>query len=163
MPVFLQKFNDAIMASLKVTKFKGKEVPDLPSDILIKTHWPHFSRSELQCHCGCSKMLMDDGFMKKLEELRKAFGKPMRVSSAYRCATHNAKVSKTGRNGPHTTGQAVDILVSGEDAYELLYYAVGFGFGGLGVSQRGPHANRFIHLDRLESLSSRPRPRVWSY
>ena len=128
-----------------------------------KSPWPHFSHKELECHCGCSQMHMDPDFMLKIEELRHSFGKPMRVSSAYRCANHNERISKTGRNGPHTTGQAIDILVSGGDAYELLHYAIGYGFAGIGLRQSGPHANRFIHLDRLESLPSRPRPRVWSY
>ncbi len=127
------------------------------------TNWPHFSRKELECHCGCGQMGMDAGFMQKLVELRKTFGKPMRVSSAYRCSKHNERVSKTGLNGPHTTGQAIDIQVSGEDAFELLFFAIGFGFAGIGVNQRGLHAKRFIHLDRLESLPNRPRPRIWSY
>ena len=127
------------------------------------TPWKHFNRKELECHCGCKKMAMDENFMQKIEELRHGFGKPMRVSSAYRCPNHNERVSSTGRNGPHTTGQAIDIQVSGEDAFELLFFAVGFGFAGMGFKQKGPHANRFIHLDRLESISNRPRPRIWSY
>ena len=127
------------------------------------TPWPHFSHKELACHCGCGRMEMRDPFMRKLEELRTSFGKPMRITSAYRCPNHNERVSKTGRNGPHTTGQAIDIQVSGEDAFDLLFFAIGFGFAGIGINQRGPHANRFVHLDRLEGLIDRPRPRIWSY
>ena len=106
---------------------------------------------------------MDKKFMHRLEELRSAYGRPMVISSAYRCPDHNSRVSKTGRDGPHTTGQAIDILVSGQDAYELLFFAIGYGFAGLGINQSGPSSQRFVHLDRLESLSSRPRPSIWSY
>ncbi|MEO5330361.1 MAG: D-Ala-D-Ala carboxypeptidase family metallohydrolase, partial [Magnetococcus sp. THC-1_WYH] len=54
--------------------------------------------------------------MDRLENLRREFNRPMPVSSGYRCPMHNARVSKTGFSGPHTTGQAVDIVISGEDA-----------------------------------------------
>ena len=121
----------------------------------------HFSREELTCHCGCGRCEMDAVFMARLEALREAFGKPMKLSSAYRCPDYNAAVSTTGPNGPHTTGRAVDVLVSGEDAWRLVQLAYDMGFTGLGVCQRGPHETRFIHLDDLEDDVIRPR--IWSY
>jgi len=120
----------------------------------------HFSRAELQCHCGCGQCRMDTIFMTRLEQLRVAFGKPMRLSSAYRCPDYNERISKTGRTGPHTTGRAVDVLVSGEDAYRLVQLALEHGFTGIGISQKGAHENRFIHLDDMEGKT---RPWVWSY
>ena len=128
---------------------------------MLATSWKHFSREELACPC-CGQMAMDPGFMTKLVELRETYGKPMHVASAYRCPNREELVSGR-RDGPHTTGHAIDIYVNGEDAYELLYFAVGYGIPGVGVHQTGPHANRFIHLDRLESIPKRLRPRVWSY
>ena len=103
---------------------------------------------------------MDQAFLVRLEQLRRAFGKPMRLSSAYRCPNYNARISKTGRDGPHTTGRAVDVLISGEDAYRLVQLALEHGFTGIGIAQRGPHERRFIHLDDLEGPT---RPWVWSY
>lgn len=129
----------------------------------MQKNWPHFSNDELRCKCGCGMMLMHPDFMRRLESLRKTHNKPMLVSSAYRCPNHNNSVSHTGSQGPHTTGMAIDILISGEDAYELIHAAIGEGFAGIGVMQHGPHEKRFIHLDRLESTASGPRPRVWSY
>ncbi len=98
--------------------------------------------------------------MARLERLRQAFGKPMRLSSAYRCPDYNARVSHTGLTGPHTTGRAVDVLISGEEAYRLVQLALEYGFTGIGIAQRGPYERRFIHLDDLEGDL---RPRVWSY
>ena len=100
--------------------------------------------------------------MTKLVELRETYGKPMYVASAYRCPDREELVSGR-RVGPHPMGHAIDIRVSGADAYELLYFAVGYGFPGIGVHQSGPHENRFIHLDRLESIPERLRPKLWSY
>lgn len=103
---------------------------------------------------------MVDAFMDRLEDLRVAYGRPMSLSSAYRCAAHNAAVSSTGTDGPHTTGRAVDVLVSGPEAFKLIQLAVSRGFTGIGVKQKGD--GRFIHLDDLPD-GSHPRPRIWSY
>lgn len=105
---------------------------------------------------------MNPEFMDRLEDLRKSFGKPMVVSSGYRCAAHNHSVSHTGTAGPHTTGCAVDIRIGGAEAFELLRLATIQGFSGVGVSQAGDAGNRFLHLDILTAPRF-PRPRVWSY
>ena len=122
----------------------------------------HFLDHELGCKCGCKKLEMDVLFMEMLEELRECFSKPMQLSSAFRCAAHNVAVSSTGFFGPHTTGQAVDVLVSGEDALLLVGLALKTGFTGIGVKQRGSHRSRFIHLDNL-SAPDFLRPWIWSY
>ncbi|MEG3637667.1 D-Ala-D-Ala carboxypeptidase family metallohydrolase [Magnetococcus sp. PR-3] len=130
---------------------------------MSEQNWPHFSHDELQCRCGCGQALMDERFMALLEELRMAFGKPMPLTSAYRCPNHNAAVSSSGHDGPHTTGCAVDVQVAGHDAHALLTLATHHGFTGLGVKQRGTHQSRFIHLDTLNNAQGRPRPWIWSY
>lgn len=122
----------------------------------------HFSDKELTCKCGCGRMKMDPGFMNKVEDLRVAIGRALVPTSAYRCPEYNAKISRTGASGPHTTGKAIDIAICGEDAYKLVKLAMDFGFSGIGISQRGAHNGRFIHLDDL-SFPDYPRPRIWSY
>ena len=122
----------------------------------------HFSAKELQCKCGeCEFEGMDLAFMERMELIRTdpQWSKPIRVSSAYRCENHNSKVSSTGANGPHTTTRAMDCLVSGFDAVILMMIAVKHGITGVGVSQKGEHSSRFIHLDDLEEN----RPACWSY
>lgn len=119
----------------------------------------HFSDAELQCN-HCHEEEMDEEFLEVLEEIREACGFPLYVTSGYRCPTHNMNVSTTGAAGPHTTGQAVDIMISGENAFKLVSVALALGITGIGINQRGPYAKRFIHID---TLHNEHRPRVWSY
>lgn len=104
---------------------------------------------------------MDQQFMQRLDELRRTLGFPLFVNSGYRCPTHNQRVSSTGPNGPHVTGRAADLRVSGTQAFQLIHHAIDLGFNGIGVAQKGDHARRFIHLDDLEA--PHPRPWIWSY
>lgn len=120
----------------------------------------YFQRSEFRCkHCGADRM--QERFLLDLDELRHRYGKPLVVSSGYRCPEYNARVSSTGLHGPHTTGLAVDLSVARTDAYAVLRLALELGFTGIGVAQKGN--NRFIHLDSLLPATGRPRPTVWSY
>jgi len=119
--------------------------------------WQYFTMQELTCKCGCDDMKMDFEFMSTLVHMRRSLGIPFHVTSAYRCPEHNAKVSSTGLTGPHTTGKAIDIAISHQNAFRLVKLALESGMTGIGVSQKG--TNRFIHLDML----AEPRPRIWSY
>ena len=121
----------------------------------------NFSESELACSC-CGKNEMTQETVDALQALRESIGKPLRLSSAYRCPEHNSKVSSTGKSGPHTTGMAIDIACSGKDAWELLSFAMirSKVWKGIGVSQKGKHESRFIHLDTIEADN---RPWIWSY
>lgn len=124
------------------------------------SRYPNFTEAEFRCRCGCGRAGMDPAFMDALQDLRRLWGKPMVISSGYRCPEHNAAVSSTGPSGPHTTGKAADILVHGGMALSLLALATNGRFTGVGVHQRGPHAGRFIHLDTIEGPA---RPGIWSY
>ena len=127
---------------------------------MIETY-QYFTPEELECSCGlCVPRPMDHQFMLRIMALRIACGFPLPVSSAHRCPIHNNNVSSTGFNGPHTTAKAIDLEVSGEKTHILLGHAVPMGFTGIGISQKGPHGSRFIHLDDIVGHS---RPRVWSY
>jgi len=119
----------------------------------------YFTDAELDCsHCQESKM--DGYFMEMIEALREEMGFPFVVTSAYRCRQHPVEAPKK-LSGAHSTGQAMDIAVKGEDAYRLLSGALRANFTGVGVSQKG--SSRFIHLDNIQSSEGRPRPWVWSY
>jgi len=104
---------------------------------------------------------MDPAYLEKLDQLRGDYGKPIIISSGYRCPSHNAKVSSTGTTGPHTTGKASDLQVDRSDAYLLLGLAYARGFTGIGINQKG--SGRFIHLDTLREAPGQPRPTLWSY
>ena len=121
--------------------------------------YKYFSIDELKCqHCG--EHNMDESFMVKIEALRQDLDFPFVVTSAYRCKDHIIERKKKAP-GAHSTGHALDIAVSGDQAYRLLREALNVGMTGIGVNQKGP--NRFIHLDDLEWDKDRPRPWVWSY
>jgi uncharacterized protein YcbK (DUF882 family) len=124
--------------------------------------YPYFTNDELKCKCGCEEMGMEPDFMSYLVALREAYGKPMPLSSAYRCKEHPIERSKRTL-GPHTTGRAVDVLVFGKNAVRLLRMAQEMGFNGIGVSQKGSHNKRFLHLDMAPETPTRPRPWMWSY
>ena len=121
----------------------------------------NFSDEELRCSC-CGENLMDEEFLKRLQTVRNKFGRAMHLSSAYRCPVWNDQVSMTGRKGPHTTGRAVDVLLSGPDALRLVSLAVDCGMRGIGIKQTAPHEARFVHLDDLTGEAG-PRPWMWSY
>jgi len=118
--------------------------------------FPNFSENEFKCsHCG--KVDMQPQFMSMLQQLRNIYGKPMRITSGYRCPDHPIEAAKSAP-GAHSTGQACDVAVQGTDAYMLLKSAFALGFTGIGAQQKG--GGRFIHLDTLKEP---PRPNVWSY
>jgi uncharacterized protein YcbK (DUF882 family) len=114
----------------------------------------NFSENEFRCKCGCGKALMQQGFMEKLQELRTAYGKPMVISSGYRCPKHPVEAKKSAP-GTHSEGLACDVAVLGADAHQLLKLAMAMGFTGIGVNQKG--AGRFLHLDTRQGAM------VWSY
>jgi zinc D-Ala-D-Ala carboxypeptidase len=125
--------------------------------------YPNFSEDEFRCkgnNCCGHAADMDPDFIYTLQSLRNAYGKAIIITSGYRCPDHNAAVSDSGRSGPHTTGKAADILVSGRDAYDLLKLAVLHPFTGYGIHQKGVHTGRFIHLD---TLTGNHRPMLFSY
>lgn len=112
------------------------------------------------CHCGCGG-LPEHELMLFLEDIRERLGFPLKISSGYRCPAYNARVSRTGLTGPHTTGLAVDIKVWGNKALSLLGVATLDGASGIGVSQKGDESSRFIHVDIIEDEDTRPA--LWSY
>lgn len=125
----------------------------------------YFKKDEFTCKCGCGRNEMKWSFMLELDNLRHFAGIPFVISSGYRCPEHNSKTSSTGKTGPHTTGQAADILVFGHNAQKLLSQIHRVGITGIGLSQssKTPHKDRFIHVDNLSNEGGHPRPWVWTY
>ena len=121
----------------------------------------NFAKGELMCrHCG--KMEIPQRYCDMLQALRDALGKPLIITSGYRCPEYNKMVSGTGVNGPHTKG-AFDILAAGDFALQIVVQAAKLGFTGIGLRQHGAHETRFVHVDALPLALGRPRPWVWTY
>lgn len=122
--------------------------------------YPNFTKAEFDCK-ETGENEMQPAFMGRLQLLRDAYKKPMRVSSGFRSENHSIEKKKK-RPGAHTTGQAVDIAVDRGDAYHVLKLALWAGFTGIGVKQKG--SGRFIHLDTIEQgTEGFLRPTIWSY
>ena len=122
------------------------------------TRYPNFTEAEMRCKCGCGRADMDEGFMDRLQAMRTEAGIPFQVNSGYRCPDYNDRISTTGRNGPHTTGHAVDLGVARREAFIVAKLAFKHEMTGLGFDQKG--GGRFLHID---DLTTPPRPNIWSY
>lgn len=127
--------------------------------------YKYFTVEELACkHCKENgtwdgKDYMDESFVHWVDELRERMNFPFIVTSAYRCPEHPIEARKSAP-GPHSSGKAIDIQVSGKRAFKLLREALSMGFVGIGVNQKGDHSQRFIHLDMWFEGD---RPTIWSY
>lgn len=119
--------------------------------------YPNFKATEFQCsHCGADGIREE--VVAKLQVMRTAYGKPMKITSGYRCPQHPIEAKKS-TPGAHALGLAADIGVEGAEAHKILSLAFKQGFTGIGVQQKG--TGRFIHVDiRNGEL---PGPTVWSY
>ena len=124
----------------------------------------YFSKSELECSCGCGKAEMNHEFMLALDHLREIYGHPIFLSSGYRCPDHNAAIGGV-KGSYHTLGVAVDISIYGSFAHKLLGYIFDLRFEGVGIAQKGPYNSRFIHIDKgfLANSQTKKRPAVFTY
>ena len=118
--------------------------------------WENFKPEELSCsHCG--ELKIHEDIMDLIQEARGVLG-PLSITSGYRCSEHNAAVSKTGPNGPHTTGKAVDISVKDSQHRKQLITYFAPKVTGLGI------AKSFIHVDLLNTEDGfEMRPNSWVY
>ena len=123
--------------------------------------WIYFTEDEMRCK-GSGNVHMDEDFMTKLISIREKLSAPMTITSAYRDPEHNDRVGGS-KSSAHIEGKAVDIACYGEKDFKIVELALEEGFTGIGVSQKGPHGARFIHLDTMEINPLAARPWIWSY
>ena len=113
----------------------------------------NFNSSEFDCHGSgcCSSTLVDDKLVTYLQQIREHFGKPVNISSGYRCATHNKNIG--GATGSrHSKGQAADIYISGVTPAEIAKYAESIGILGIGLYETNSDGF-FVHVDTRETKS----------
>ena len=127
--------------------------------------WPleFFTPLEFACKgTGVVRLYIPFGFW--LDGLRRRIGGPVYLSSAYRAPSHNAAVSDTGYNGPHTTGAAADILCHSRRAQIVLGYIHETGIRRYGINQKGEWKSRYIHVDIADQIrAGDPAPAIWTY
>lgn len=106
----------------------------------------NFTRKDFKCPCGCTRQMVDSELVEKLQAIRDKLGKAIKVTSGYRCITHNAAVG--GSSGSkHRYGMAADWRLEDRSlnpvALGILASAVGF--GGIGIYWYA--GNMFCHAD----------------
>ena len=101
----------------------------------------NFILEEFQCTC-CQRVMLHPHLLQKLQDLRTEIGKPIIVTSGYRCPPYNQEVG--GAKGSyHLFGMAADVYSLGMELKTLLKAAGGIGFSGIGFYPD----NNFLHLD----------------
>lgn len=110
----------------------------------------HFTPGEMVCrHCQREEMSL--AFMGRLDAARMLFGRPIRVTSGFRCADHNTSVGGSPTSS-HLTGCAVDLWDKQDPVYraELVEALWDAGFRQIEVSRDG-------HVHVMDD-SRKPRP-----
>ena len=100
---------------------------------------------------------MNPELLEKLDQLREAYGYPIKLTSTYRSADHPIEAKKA-KPGEHAYGAAVDIAcVGGEATFKLVKAAIEVGFTRIGVSRK----NNFVHVG--VGYDGAPPITIWTY
>lgn len=101
----------------------------------------NFNLREFQCHC-CGTVKVEPLLVEKLQKLRDAIGRPLLITSGFRCAAHNKAVGGVALS-QHLYGKAADISLSGLPLtpQQLAQIAEATGFDGIGIYPN------FVHVD----------------
>ena len=115
----LRKMAEAV-CSLGVNGDEPEEKEAFWTDIAF------FRKEEFRCQCGgryCSgyPARMQEQVVRLCDDARRHFGSPGHVISGLRCRQHNADVGGV-ENSQHMYGEAVDLMIEGISAEELLAY-----------------------------------------
>jgi zinc D-Ala-D-Ala carboxypeptidase len=114
-----------------------------------------FKPVEFACRCGCGAGFeqMDGDFLLLLDRARMQAGCSFPLSSAFRCAKHNAKVGGV-TDSAHTLGKAVDIAIhDGVSRLKVVRALILAGFLRIGIG------SGLVHVD---CDSSKPDS-IWLY
>jgi uncharacterized protein YcbK (DUF882 family) len=100
---------------------------------------------------------MNPELLEKLDQLREAYGYPIKLTSTYRSPDHPIEAKKA-KPGEHAYGAAVDIAcVGGEATFKLVKAAIKVGFTRIGISRK----NNFVHVGI--GYPGAPETTIWTY
>ena len=113
----------------------------------------NFQYKEFDCHgqgC-CSTTIIDEKLVEYVQRIRDHFGKPVTITSSYRCEAHNRRVGGATKSY-HMRGQAADIVVQGVSSREVAKYAESIGILGIGLYETSKDGY-FTHIDTRTTKS----------
>lgn len=90
----------------------------------------NFAVREFRCNDGSDGIKIDLDNVKTLQKIRDHFGKSVKITSAYRTSTYNAKIGGA-KSSYHTKGMATDIVIDGVNARRVALYAESIGSHGV--------------------------------
>lgn len=103
-----------------------------------------FSSKEFECKC-CGKLVHDNRLSVALQAIRDRVGRPVRITSGYRCPKHNKAIGGAPAS-LHVSGEAADYQISGYSVIEMAAVAESspdFRNGAVGMYPE----NQFVHAD----------------
>lgn len=107
----------------------------------------NFSAREFACN-HCRTLLIDEELVKKLQELRNIINKPIVITSAYRCPTHNKNIGGSSKS-LHMQGKAIDFVLGRTDTKAIDIFNISkniFNRVGLYQSNNNPNS-AYMHVD----------------
>jgi uncharacterized protein YcbK (DUF882 family) len=119
----------------------------------------HFTVAEFACPCpDCSINYVDDALVNKLELIRVALG-PLRITSGYRCPSHNKSVGGVP-DSAHQAGMAADVqpIPLNIDDLDKLFEKCTELFDNIGDGRR----LHFVHVD-VRAPKPNGVKRTWTY
>ena len=96
----------------------------------------NFTRSEFACPCGCNSQMIEQELADKIQGIRDKLGKKIRITSGYRCVSHNASKKVGGsKQSRHLYGIAADWRTEDRSVNPVCLgiLAQKAGFGGIGI------------------------------
>lgn len=108
----------------------------------------NFTRSEFACPCGCNSQMIEQELADKIQGIRDKLGKKIRITSGYRCVSHNASKKVGGsKQSRHLYGIAADWRTEYRSVNPVCLgiLAQKAGFGGIGIYWHSMGA--FVHTD----------------
>jgi len=111
----------------------------------------YFELSEAECPCCNQTIPESKAIWRFAEHIRELIGKPIIISSGFRCEEYNKRMHISSPKSKHLTGDALDIAtgnLSPSDKYELLSEAIKWELR-IGVYSRHIHVDYSPNQEKI--------------
>lgn len=118
---------------------------DTPPEWWKEIRYFRWDEPYIACPCGrCGGFPAEPSqtLMRTADRIREHFGAPMIPTSTVRCQAHNDSLKGSAKNSCHLRGKAMDFVVSGHTAAQVVAYVQT-----LGVRYTYAIDNNAVHMD----------------